>query len=236
MRQDGRVGEIILLALGSAVFPALLACVAILISRPEPRRLLLAFYVGGLGISVACGLIGVKLFHDGKRVAGNTASTPHPVYSIAGGLVGLLLAWLLFSGRGRDAMDRWRARHPRRRPPKDADKPSWVERHLSEASVRVAFFVGVAINLPGPFYILALGDIAKGGYPASVQVALILVFNAIMFIMLEVPLVGYLINPEATAARVSRFGHWLNSNGMRIIGALVGLFSVSLLVQGFSAL
>ena len=37
--------EIILLALGSAVFPALLACVAILISRPEPRRLLLAFYV-----------------------------------------------------------------------------------------------------------------------------------------------------------------------------------------------
>ena len=102
--------------------------------------------------------------------------------------------------------------------------------------MRVAFFVGVAINLPGPFYILALGDIAKGGYPASVQVALILVFNAIMFIMLEVPLVGYLINPEATAARVSRFGQWLNSNGMRIIGTLVGLFSVSLLVQGFSAL
>ena len=85
MRQDGRVGEIILLALGSAVFPALLACVAILISRPEPRRLLLAFYVGGLGISVACGLIGVKLFHDGKKVAGNTASAPHPAYSIAGG-------------------------------------------------------------------------------------------------------------------------------------------------------
>ena len=64
------MGEIILLALGSAVFPALLACVAILISRPEPRRLLLAFWVGGMGVSVICGLIAVKLFHDGKKVAG----------------------------------------------------------------------------------------------------------------------------------------------------------------------
>jgi hypothetical protein len=47
-----------------------------------------------------------------------------------------------------------------------------------------------------------------------------------------VPLVGYLINPE-TAARVSRFAN--GSMARHASSALVG-FSVSLLVQGFSAL
>jgi hypothetical protein len=48
--------------------------------------------------------------------------------------------------------------------------------------------VGVVINLPGPFYLLALGKIAHGGYSTLVQVLLILLFNAIMFLLLEVRL------------------------------------------------
>lgn len=39
------MGQIVFLAFGAAVFPTLIACVAIMISQPEPRRLLLAFYV-----------------------------------------------------------------------------------------------------------------------------------------------------------------------------------------------
>ena len=41
------MAKVVVLAFGAAFFPALLACVAILISRPEPRRLILAFYLRG---------------------------------------------------------------------------------------------------------------------------------------------------------------------------------------------
>ena len=99
----------------------------------------------------------------------------------------------------------------------------------------MAFAVGAAINLPGPFYLLALGDIATGAYTGVQELGLILVFNAIMFLLLEVPLVGYLMRPERTAERVATLATWLNANGLRVMGWLVGAVGVSLLVQGIVA-
>lgn len=150
------------------------------------------------------------------------------------GVVGLLFAWLLSSHRGRRVIDAWRARHPRRNASKPKRGPSWVETRLSGASVRIAFLVGAAINLPGPFYLLAPGDIATGHGTAE-QLALILLFNAIMFLLLEIPLIGYLFDPDWTARAVAVSGVWLNANGLRILGALMGVFSVSPVIQGITA-
>ncbi|MBS1886529.1 MAG: GAP family protein [Actinobacteria bacterium] len=223
---------IVLLAFGAAFFPALLACVAILISRPEPRRLILAFYIGGLLTSVVSGLLVLRVFESGGAIAGSTATTPHGSVSIWIGLVGLLFAWLMLSRRGRAEIDAWRARHPRRRKPHEG--PSWVERRLNRATVRIAFVVGAAINLPGPFYLLALGDLAHG-FSTAEQLFLIALFNAIMFLLLEVPLVGYLVDPEWTEGAVAELGTWLNSNGLRIVGAIVAIFSAGLILQGLGA-
>ena len=93
-----------------------------------------------------------------------------------------------------------------------------------------------AIDLPGPFYILALGEISRGHYTRVEQIALVLLFNAIMFILIEVPLVGYVVNPAATQARVGALSRWLNANGLRITGGLVGLFGAGMLAQGIHAL
>jgi hypothetical protein len=230
------VAKTVVLALGAAFFPALLACVAILISRPEPRRLILAFYLGGLLISVAAGVAVAKVFEDGGEIAGSDSGGPHGSVSIVVGLVGLLFAWLLASRRGRHLIDSWRARHPRRRAPKPKTKegPSWVERRLDRATAGIAFLVGAAINLPGPFYLLALGDIAHG--PSTLeQVLLILLFNAIMFLLLEIPLVGYLIDPGWTERAVAATRSWLTTNRLRVLGVLVGVISAGILVQGLKA-
>jgi hypothetical protein len=231
------VAQIILLAFGACFFPTLLACVAIMLSRPDPRWLLIAFYVGGLLTSVASGIAVLAVFDDGDAVLGSTRSDPHPTFSIVAGLVALLFAWLMASARGRSILDRWRSRHHRRRrKPKRGDRPSWAERSLARASWQITFVIGAAINLPGPLYLLALGKMASGGYSTVEQIALILLFNAIMFLLLEVPLVGYLVRPEATATRVAATSAWLNANGLRITGWLVGLFGASLLGQGIAAL
>jgi Sap, sulfolipid-1-addressing protein len=58
----------------------------------------------------------------------------------------------------------------------------------------------------------------------------------IMFLLLEVPLVGYLVRPDTTAARVEALSVWLNANGLRVMGALVGVVGASLVAQGVIAL
>jgi hypothetical protein len=225
--------HIVLLALAAAVFPTLIACVAIMISRPQPRRLLLAFYAGAVLVSVTTGILVLNAFNAGGTVIGNTSSSPNPGTSIVLGLLALVLAWLMVSERGRTLMHRWRSRHPRRH--QKAAGPSWAERHLGQANAAVAFAVGVAINLPGPFYVLALGEIANGSYSRLASFGLILLFNAIMFTLLEVPLIGYLVRPERTARQVARLSIWLNTNGLRVMGVLVGAVGVSLVVQGVAA-
>jgi hypothetical protein len=230
------IGPIVLLAFGASVFPALLACVAIIVSRPSPRKLLFAFYAGGVLTSVSTGIAVLSVFADGDAVLGSTSSTPHPTTSILAGAIALLGAWVMASARGHAMLARWRSGHSHHRKPKQTNGQSWAERTLGRASWRVAFLVGAIINLPGPFYLLALGDIARGNYSTVVQVALILLFNAIMFLLLEVPLVGYLVRPETTAGRVAWLSRWLNANGLRIAGWLVGLAGVSLIVQGVAAL
>jgi len=227
------MGQIVLLAVAAAVFPTLIACVAVMISRPEPRGLLLAFYLGGLISSLTSGAVVLAYFNNGNAVLGSTSSTPSPGTSIVAGLASLLLAWLMTSRRGRALLDRWRTRHPRRHEKKQG--PSWAERHLDRANARVTFVVGAAINLPGPFYLLALGDMATGGYSTAEQLGLLALFNAIMFLLVEVPLVGYLVQPEQTAERVAKFAAWLNSNGLRVMGWLVGAVGIGLIVQGLAA-
>ena len=227
------MGQIVLLAFAAAVFPMLIACVAVMISRPEPRGLLLAFYLGGLISSLTSGVVVLAYFNDGNALLGSTSSAPSPGTSITAGLVSLVLAWLMASRRGRALLDRWRSRHPPRHDKKQG--PSWAERHLDRANARVAFVVGAVINLPGPFYLLALGDIATGDYSTAEQLSLIVLFNAIMFLPVEVPLIGYLVRPEKTAEQVASFATWLNANGLRIMGWLVGAVGVGLIVQGLAA-
>src|SRR3954463_4761575 len=99
----GPMAHIVLLALAAAVFPTLIACVAIMISRPEPRRLLLAFYTGGVLASVGAGIVVLNAFHRGDSVVGNSSSNPNPVTSIVAGVLALPPRWALGvrSGPGR---------------------------------------------------------------------------------------------------------------------------------------
>jgi uncharacterized protein YjeT (DUF2065 family) len=91
------------------------------------------------------------------------------------------------------------------------------------------------INLPGPFYLLALGKIAKAGYSAPHEIGLILLFNLIMFWLLEGPLGGYLVAPEKTALWVAKLSQTISNNGLRIAGAFVGVVGIGLLAQGIAA-
>ena len=74
------------------------------------------------------------------------------------------------------------------------------------------------------------------GYSNAEQIALIVLFNLVMFVLVEVPLVSYAISPEKTAARVRRFQELLTTHAVRIVAVLALAFGIALLAKGIADL
>lgn len=226
--------EVPLLALGSAVFPALLAGAAVLLSRERPQWLLVAFWFGGFLTSVTCGVVILLAFGPHSESLSTTDSGLSPLHSILFGVLALAIAVLLGTKRGDALIAGWRRRRAERKALKggDEEREPWAERVLGNGSVTVAAIAGAILNLPGPFYLIALSDIAKAqlGFPA--EFGLIIVFNLVMLTLIEVPIVGYLFAPERTDRMVGALSTWLNRHGMRIIALIALIGSASLISSG----
>jgi hypothetical protein len=66
---------------------------------------------------------------------------------------------------------------------------------------------------------------------------LIVVFNAIMFVLAEVPLIGYLVRPARTRSQVQRFQAWLARKGRMVAvgaAALVGVYLIIRAIVGYA--
>jgi hypothetical protein len=144
--------------------------------------------------------------------------------------------------RGRELIDRDRSasRRPTRRGRSGstaaAKTRARAQRSLSEGSIVVACLVGALLAVPGPFDLLALGRLARNGYGVVAATGVMVVFALIKFVLIEVPIAGYTIDPEGTTARVSRFSGWMQTNKLVGVAAIVGLFGIVLIGTGISRL
>lgn len=227
------MGHILLLACLAALFPLMLAAVVVMLTRPRPKRLLLSFLIGGWAMSVTTGLLVLHAFKGSDpKVLGSSKAVPPGAY-LLGGVLCLAVAYLMGTDRGAAL----RARRAAKRPATSTKEgPSRAERALGGDRAALAFAVGAVINVPGIYYLSALHDMATGGYSNAEQIALIVLFNLVMFALVEVPLVSYAISPEKTAERVRRFQDLLTSNASRIVAVLALAFGIALLAKGIAAL
>jgi hypothetical protein len=62
------------------------------------------------------------------------------------------------------------------------------------------------------------------------------VFALIKFVLIEVPIAGFTIDPDGTAATVSCFSRWMQTNKLVGVAAVVGLFGIVLIGRGISRL
>lgn len=220
------LGSIFALSLLAMFTPTLLAAVTVMMLLPNPKKLMLGYLLGALLTSITAGLLIVFSLHGSASVS--TAHTMGPIEDIVVGLVALLVAFVL--GTGRDApLQRRRQRRNEAKEAEGAKKESWPERMLGRGSPRVTFAVGVVLTFPGVSYLTALDRMAKLDASAPELVALVIVFCLIQQLLLEVPLLGYALAPEKTQDRVTRFRAWLGRNGRRagvILAATVGALLV----------
>jgi hypothetical protein len=218
------MGNIFLYSLVAAANASLLAAVTLMLFLPSPKRLLVGYLLGALLVSLTIGFVLVFAV-DSSSAASTAQNSLSPSMDIALGLIALLVAYVLRGGHDQRLAER------RKKKAEGAEKsPSKVEQLLGRGSARVTFAVGVVLTLPGVAYLAALRELERLDYGTVPTVLVILGFNVMLLLLIEIPLLGYVIAPERTVVEVERFRRWLSQNGRRmaIIGsAVIGAFLVA---------
>jgi hypothetical protein len=223
------LAELLPLAFAAALYPPILALVVVILARPSPRNLLLAYVLGGLFVSIAAGLAIVAVL-DAGNVVGSSDHTVNPAVNIAGGLAALFVAWIMLTDRDRQV----RERRARSKATKADGRDPWSRRILERDSMRLTFLLGVALNLPGATYLVALKDIAAADQSTATSVLEIVAFNLIMFMIAEVPLISYTLRPERTREVVNNINDWLGGHARQIAMALCLAVGLWLLIRGIT--
>jgi Sap, sulfolipid-1-addressing protein len=204
------VGDVFLLAFLAALYPTLLAATTVMLLLPHPKRLLLGYLCGAAMTSVTLGLVIVfALRHAG--LTKTTQVTLGPGEDIVLGCLALAIAFVLRSGRDRKLAERRRERKAAKGKD-EAGPPRW-QQALGRGSARTTFVVGALLTLPGATYITALYRISDENLSDPLTVLVVLAFNAIMLMLLEVPLLAYTFAPDWTPRAIERFKRKLSERG-----------------------
>jgi hypothetical protein len=216
------MGDIFLLSLVAAANASLLAAVTVMLFLPSPKRLLLGYLAGALLTSLTIGFLVVFVVDDASATS-TAENSVSPSIDVALGLILLLVAYVLRGGHDQRLKERRKAK--KGNAGEEAEKSaSKVEQLLGRGSARVTFALGVVLTLPGVSYLAALRDLQELGYGTVAEILVIVGFNLMLLILLEVPLAGYFFAPERTVVEVQRFRAWLTRSGRRIaIVAAAGL-------------
>ena len=220
------MGNIFLYSLVAAANASLLAAVTVMLFLPNPKRLLIGYLLGGLLVSLTIGFVLVFAVHQSGATS-TSQNSISPAMDIALGLILLVAAYVLNSER----MERRRERKKEEKE-KVEKGPSKVERVLGRGSARITFLVGMLLTLPGVSYLAALHELDNLNYSTVLTILVILGFNVMLLILLEIPLIGYVFAPERTVVAVQDFRAWLSKNGLRAGIYVAAGLGVLLIVRG----
>jgi hypothetical protein len=226
----GDLVSIFLLALLAMFNPTLLAAVTVMLLLPNPKRLMLGYLLGAYMTSITLGMLIVFSLHDTESVS-TTKKTLSPLADLVLGLILLLVAFVLGSGRTEPLRERRRHRKEAKQA-EGEKKESLPERLLGRGSVRVTFAAGVLLSFPGVSYLTALSRIAKLEYAVVPTALLVVAVALIQQMFLEAPLLGYAVAPERTERGVARFREWLARNGARAATTVAAVLGGLLVLRG----
>ena len=220
------MGRAFVLALLASLNPTLLAATTVMLLLNNPGRLMLGYLLGAMMTSVTLGLVIVFSLQDSGAVS-STQNTINPAVDIALGAVALVAARVLAPGHTRKA----------RRPPSDKPKepPRW-QKKLSESSPRGAFVVGALLTLPGASYLAGLRQIADLKYADGVTVLLVIAFNLVMLMLIELPLLGFAFAPDWTRREVAAAKEFFARHGRQAATYVLTALGGALVIKGVVAL
>jgi Sap, sulfolipid-1-addressing protein len=220
--------EFFALAFLSALNPKLLALDLLLIENRRPRAMFSCLLLGGMTVALTIGLLDVLVFHaDAIKAQGKVSAG----VDLAVGLLLLAAGALLATGR----------LHGRRKAPvpagdgpaaKPEKKDSWARRMLGEPRLGLAMLVGALIGIPGATYLTALHNLVTGKSSTATQVAAVVIFVIIDFLLIIIPFAFLELRPEATKALLTHSQDWLLSHALQLMVAIALLLGGYLAISG----
>jgi hypothetical protein len=197
---------------------------------PKPRNLMLGYLLGAMMTSVSLGLAIVFSLEESGAVEA-TQNTFSPAADIVLGAIFLIVARALSAERDAILRERRERRRAAKGTAKKKSPPRW-QQALSRGTPRTTFVIGALLTLPGASYLVALTRLAKDDLGTPESVLAVVGFNLIMLALLELPLLSYLLQPDATPGRVERFKAWLRRDGRRIAIRIATVAGLLLVVRG----
>lgn len=207
---------LLVMALAVSLEPFRVGMTVLMLNRPRPGLQLATFLAGGFVMGLSVGA--VVLFAVESRLP-KSAHFTLPKVQIVIGLLALLVAAFL-------ALTKGRARTP----------PVWLIRLLQDKSLWVAGAAGLGIALPSLDYLAALAVIAAGSTAPGTRFSALLMFNAVAFTLIEIPLLAYLVAPDRTHAVMRRLHHVIRARRRNGVAALLAVVGTVLLGVGLLAL
>lgn len=238
-----------------AINPVLLAVILLMISRPRAVQNLLAYWVGGVIVYLACLLIPLIVLHQIPSFASYSQEMTVPATSASAtarhinlgmGILMLSIAAVI-AVRG---FARQRAYAPTPSGASAAaesplgalgaaaaEDGSPIRRLLGRlqnawdnGALWVAFVFGL-LGLPPPFLVLFVGaTIVASGAGIGMQVFAVIVFVVAVFSVVEIALLSYLVAPAKTEAMLQPLHGWMLAHRRHVLIAIftmVGLFTVA---------
>jgi Sap, sulfolipid-1-addressing protein len=219
------MGEVALLAVSTAVNPTLLAATTVMVLLPRAERLMVAYWTGAMLVSVSLGVVIVFALRN-RGVVNTTKNTVSPAADFVLAAVAIICGAVL--ARAGDNV----GRREKRKSDRD-DRPSRWQQAIGKGTARVTFVIGVFLSLPGFGYLAGLDALTKLHYPAVVTVVVLVGFNLVQFALIEVPIVGFKVAPEKTAAAVAQAKNWgrghariYAARGLLVLGVLFAIKGV----------
>jgi hypothetical protein len=222
--------DVFLLSLVAMFNPSLLAAVTVMLLLPNPKRLMLGYVLGAYTTSITLGLLIVFSLH-GSGTESTSKHTISPAEDIVVGVLLLLIAWILRTGRDQPFEERRRVKKEAKlQARREAGKPteSLPLRLLGKGDPKVTFVVGALLSFPGVSYLDALDHIHKLNPGTIPTVLLVIYFCLMQQILIELPLVGYLFAPDRTQRAVTRFKDTIARRGRP--AAVIGSAAVAVIL------
>jgi hypothetical protein len=218
------MGGVVLFAFTSAFNPTLIAVTTLMLLLPDPKRLMLGYWLGAMLTSVTLGLLIVFSLKN-SGVVGTTKHTLSPLADIVLGGLALVIVAVLTTGRDE------RYRESRARKKESKPSPRW-QRELQRGSPRTTFVVGALLTLPGASYLAGLSRLSKLHYSTFVTVLVVLAFNLVMLLLLELPMIAFAVAPERTPAEIEQAKAWAGIHGRVYAERGFTVLGVLLIIKG----
>jgi Sap, sulfolipid-1-addressing protein len=207
---------LLVMAVAVALEPFRIGMAVLMLNRPRPRLQLLAFLCGGFTMGTTVGLM--VLFVLRQRLMASNHFTLPKVQLVIGVVALAASAYLALRSGPADGEESWTSR--------------LGTRATSGGSLWVAAVAGFAIALPSVDFLAVLAVILASGTDAGTQVAALILFQVVAFMLVEIPLIAYLVVPQRTLRAMTSLNEWVRSRRRREVAAVLGIVGAILVTAG----